>query len=154
MLFHWYELDPESAVPETITSARHRPHRAALQYDAAAAMHRARGGSVRTDLADFKFTAANDRQRDAHAARLRETGLGVTGYSGRVSKSSINRTVRQMVRQYWCAFYEISSTMLGALHFVTQAHGRNDSGCSHTIVSNGADDPACAPDGAQRQRFR
>lgn len=154
MLYHWYELDPESAVAETDTSARDRPHRATLQYNATAAFHRACGGSVRFDLSGFELTAANDCQPDAHAARLRETGLGRVGHCEHASRSNIIRAVSQIGMRCWCVFREMSSTILSVLHFATQVRGRNDDSCSHTIVLNGADDPACVPDGARRQRFQ
>ena len=76
MLYHWYELDPNSAPAAHQRPARRRRHNATLQYDAPAAIQKARGGSIRSSFADYELTAVNDHQTDQQVVRLREAGLG------------------------------------------------------------------------------
>lgn len=153
MLYHWYELDLEAAA---LSRASHcKPvcaNSPVIRYNAAAAVAHAAGAPYRLVASELTLNAANDRQADAIAVRLRKAGLGVIGERRQRARPSDYTLMRQVMKLCRSTFKFIAACALGTIDLVTQRHRHNVLGCSHTMVSNGTDDQAIVGDDAQRQR--
>ncbi len=154
MLYHWYELDLNSAPAAHHGPARQRMHDATFNYDALAAIKRARGGSVRSDFADFELTAVNDHQTDQQAVRLREAGLGRICKFNVASHVGVAYNMQQINQRFCYALCVTYCSALSMIYFLRQwCQGTKDRR-SHKMVVNGTEHSAHSTYGAQRQRFQ
>jgi len=153
MLYHWCELDLETEAP--LRASRYKPACAdtsPVQYNAAIATAHANGAPYRLNAFKLTLDAANDRQADVTAIRLRKAGLGVIGERRQRAQPGDYTPMRQAAKLCRSTFKFCVAYTLETIKLVTQRHRHNVLGCSHTIVSNGTDDQATVGDDAQRQR--
>ncbi|MFY0610975.1 MAG: hypothetical protein JXQ99_05570 [Hyphomicrobiaceae bacterium] len=150
MLYHWHELDPKSAsVAGSDRSAQLYRHQIAMAFDSAASIARARGGSMPIHSLPAAVIAANDRDPDANAQRLRSAGVGVADYQIRLlARPSITSQVWRSSARYGMLVAGLPSYIIGLFRFVTPRPAQSLESCSHTIVSNDKDDRARVYNGA------
>ena len=154
MLYHWYELDLNSAPAEQRLPAHHRLHDVSGKYDALAAIKKARGGSIRSNLENLELTAANDHQPDQQAVRLRETGLGQISKFHVAAEAGGASTMQRFNQRLCFALCVTYCALLSALYFLRQWYEGNHGRQGHKMVANGTEHSTVSSYGAQRQRFK
>ncbi|MFT5509989.1 MAG: hypothetical protein ACI89J_003080 [Hyphomicrobiaceae bacterium] len=153
MLYHWYELDLEAVALSRASQCKPaRANSAVIRYNATTAIAHAAGVPYRLVASEPTLNAANDRQADAIAVRLRKAGLGVIGERRQRAQPGDYTLMRQVAKLGRSTFKFIAACASDTIELVTQRHRHNVLGCSHTMVSNDTDDQATAGDDAQRQR--
>ena len=154
MLYHWHELDLESAPP--ICAAQHRfAHVDAprIRYNAATAIAHASGTPFRFDVGAPILIPANDQKIDAIAARLRKNGLGLIGEPRQRAEPGDYSLLQQTSRRCRSAICFMATFAIDTFNLFARKRGQYFLAPSHTMVSNGADDQSTTRDDAQRQRF-
>lgn len=154
MLYHWYELDLNSATAEQHLPARHRLHDGTTNYNALAAIKRARGGSIQSNLEGLVLRAANDQHPDRQVERLRETGLGRICQFNLASHPGVAGNLQQIKQRLCLVVCMAYCSLLSALYFLQQCCYRNQGRRSHKMVANGTEHSTVSSYGAQRQRFQ
>lgn len=120
MLFHWHELDPDSApVADGVRPAVRERSQIAKAYDASEAVVRANGGSVRIHSLGMTIVAANDCHPDFNVERLRSAGIGVADYRIRLAQLNTRRRVWCALARFGRAMPVLWSCTLRALQLVT-----------------------------------
>lgn len=125
-----------------------------LQYDIDEATDLARGGALRMVPRFSDLAPANDRLPDTNMASLREAGVGAVGVCNRPVLRDVGRAKGQIARRGRRALRHPASTLLKVWLCVAWLCEGIAAARSHTIVSNGPDDPGCKMDGANRQRWK
>ena len=155
MLYHWYELDLNSARAGHRPAAGHRLHDITSNYDARAAARRSRGNFFRSSVTDLGLIAANDAHPDAQAISLREAGLGrICQFDISTRRSGLTYNVQQINGRLWYALCVVCCSMLSAMYFVRHWGERHEPLRSHKMVANGTEQSTDASYGAYRQRFQ
>lgn len=124
----------------------------AIAFDRTDAADLARGSAYRLAPLSCDLAPANDAMPDANMASLRKAGVGAVSPNTCPAPRGIGPENIRNACQRSIAIHRSSSTLFGAWLSVVQLCERMTGWRSHTIVSNGRDDPGCTMDGAKRQR--